>query len=446
MTFIQKFFIAVIFALICSLTISAQTNEVLAKIGDKALTVSDLEPQISAEIARLPQQIVELRKNELKKEIDNLLFDVEALASKTTREKLLDAEVKKRVAAPPAEQVQSIYDANRSVFGDATFEQAKGRIVNYLRREQEEQLSAGFADKLRVKHKVTIGVDVNSPALKPADVLATVGGKTITAAAFNERLKPLEYNLRYQAFDLKQQALSEAIFQNLIMAESAATNTPPNEIIQREISDKMRDFTDEERFKLNTALFEKLRVKHKVQILLQEPEAPVLKISADDDPAQGTATAPVTIVMFSDFQCPACSRTHPVVKEVLKNYSGKVRFVVRDFPLEEIHENAFRAAEAAGAANAQGKFFEYIDVLYQNQKALTDASLEKYAAQIGLNVQKFKADLASGRFSAEIRKDQEDGKFYGINSTPTIFVNGVKLNDLSAEGLKSLIEKALAKK
>ena len=110
-----------------------------------------------------------------------------------------------------------------------------------------------------------------------------------------------------------------------------------------------------------------------------------------------------------------------------------------------IHENAFRAALGAGAANAQGKFFEYTEILYKNQSALDNESLKKYAAQIGLNVQQFELDLNSEKTAAEVRKDIADGESYGINSTPTIYVNGVSVRILSVDGFRKAIDRALKK-
>jgi protein-disulfide isomerase len=149
--------------------------------------------------------------------------------------------------------------------------------------------------------------------------------------------------------------------------------------------------------------------------------------------------------MFSDFQCPACGRTHPVLKQVLAEYGDKVRFAVRDFPLENIHENAFQAALAANAARTQGKFFEYADVLYRNQEALDKASLVKYAGELGLNVKQFELDFSDAKAANEIRKDQADGRSYGIGGTPAIFVNGVKVQRLSADAFRRAIDRALSK-
>jgi len=128
---------------------------------------------------------------------------------------------------------------------------------------------------------------------------------------------------------------------------------------------------------------------------------------------------------------------------VMAEYADKIRFVVRNYPLESIHENAFRAALAAHAAHAQGKFFEYIEILYNNQNNLDDVSLKKYAAQIGLNQKQFDLDLGSGKFAAVVRQDLKDGTSHGVASTPTVYVNGVKVRANSAQGFRRAIERAL---
>jgi protein-disulfide isomerase len=174
-----------------------------------------------------------------------------------------------------------------------------------------------------------------------------------------------------------------------------------------------------------------------------EPAQPVQNISVDDDPSRGDVNAPVTVVEFTDFQCPACAAMNPVLDEVLKSYGNKVRFVIRDFPLNQ-HEFARKAAEAANAANAQGKFFEYTALLFKNQKALDVPSLKKYASEVGLDRARFDAALDRGVYAAEVENDIQDGEMYGVGSTPTIFINGVQLRTLSAEGLREAIDRAAA--
>ena len=198
--------------------------------------------------------------------------------------------------------------------------------------------------------------------------------------------------------------------------------------------------------RLDAAFAQRLRSGARVQIFLNEPQPPVQVISTGNSPARGgDASAPVTIVEFTDFQCPSCAAMNPAVEDALKTYGNRVRLVVRDFPLS-MHANARKAAEAAFAANAQGKFFEYIAILFKNQSALDDASLKKYASELGLDRARFDAALNSGQYAAQVSRDVEDGEAYGVDATPTFFINGVVLRNVTPEGLRSAIDSALAAK
>src|SRR5205807_9285210 len=193
--------------------------------------------------------------------------------------------------------------------------------------------------------------------------------------------------------------------------------------------------------KLETALANRLRAAAKVQVLLKEPAAPVLNVSAGNSPARGDTNAAVTIIEFTDFQCSACGAMYPVIEDVLKSYGNRVHFVIRNFPLTQLHANAFKAARAAQAAKAQGKFWEYIDFLFKNQSALDPDSLKKYATQVGLDRKRFDAEFDTDKYDAEIRRDIEDGEMYGVEGTPTVYINGVMLTQFSADGLRAAIEK-----
>lgn len=151
-----------------------------------------------------------------------------------------------------------------------------------------------------------------------------------------------------------------------------------------------------------------------------------------DSHIQGTKDAKVTLVEFGDFQCPACGASYPIITQLLNNYSGKVNFVFRNFPLA-IHKNAQSAAEAAEAAGAQGKFFEMYDALYQNQADWGESNKAmdfyiKYAQTIGLDVEKFKTDVTSNKYDSKIQNDINDGNALGVNATPTFFLNGEKIS------------------
>lgn len=163
-------------------------------------------------------------------------------------------------------------------------------------------------------------------------------------------------------------------------------------------------------------------------------------------PSKGPADAPVTIVAFSDFECPFCSRVVPTITELEKTYGNKVRIVWRNQPLP-FHQSALPAAEAAMEAFAQGKsdkFWQMHDKLFANQKALSRPDLEKYAAELGLDVPKFKAALDANKHDAEIKADQEIGNNVGARGTPSFFINGRSLRGAQpTEKFKELIDDEL---
>jgi protein-disulfide isomerase len=166
-------------------------------------------------------------------------------------------------------------------------------------------------------------------------------------------------------------------------------------------------------------------------------------VEGDSAPAFGPKDAKVTIVEFSDFQCPFCSRAADVAHKVKEKYSDKVRFVFRQFPLS-FHQNAHEAAEAALAANAQGKFWEYHDKLFQNQKALDRPSLEKYAKETGLNVDAFKKALDDKTYAATVDAEMKLGEEVAVDGTPTMFLNGARVaNPTDFDGISKQIEDAL---
>jgi Protein-disulfide isomerase len=430
--------------LLLSLAAFAQRTEpVLATANGRNYTAKNLSPDLEKAWRNLPSSVAEMRGMALSQMIAEALFEAEAKARGISVEKLLEG-VKAKVADPKDSEIEAVYEANRDALGGKSLDEVKPQIVAFLRREPEQKAIAQFVDVLRKKYKIAVLRNVNAPALKPADVLATVNGKAITVQAFEAKNRIAFYEMRAEVFDAVRHSLEETIFQDLVQAEAKAQNIEPSNLLAREITDRMRDFSNEERETLSEDFRSRLFTKYNVKFLLKEPEPVVQKISVDDDPSRGSANAPVTIVMFSDFQCPACSAAHPILEKVLAEYGDKVRFVVRDFPLEKIHKDAFLAAQAANAAHAQGKFFEYIDVLYRNQSALDIESLKKYAAELGLNTAQFELDLQSGKYADEVRRDIADGVSYGITGTPAIFVNGVKLRHISAKDFRAAIERALA--
>lgn len=171
---------------------------------------------------------------------------------------------------------------------------------------------------------------------------------------------------------------------------------------------------------------------------------------ADDDPVLGSPDAPVTVVEFSDFQCPFCEKFFQTVEPRLKEEyikTGKVRFVYRDFPISSIHEYAQKAAEAAECADEQDKFWIYHDRVFTEQANLNFESLKRWAADIGLDTAKFNQCLDSGKYASEVGSDLADGQKAGVAGTPGTFINNQFISGaVPYEQFKAAIDSELAKK
>ncbi|MDB4981075.1 MAG: DSBA-like thioredoxin domain protein [Myxococcales bacterium] len=169
-------------------------------------------------------------------------------------------------------------------------------------------------------------------------------------------------------------------------------------------------------------------------------------VAAGASHAKGPKNAPLQVVIFSDFQCPFCSRVEPTLTQMEKEYGGKVHMVWKNYPLP-FHNNAEPAAEAAMAAGAQGKFWEMHDKLFANQQSLDRPSLEKYAQELGLDMGKFKADLDGSKYKSVIDAEQKEGSAVGVNGTPAVFINGRKISGAYPfDTFKKIADQELAKK
>lgn len=168
-------------------------------------------------------------------------------------------------------------------------------------------------------------------------------------------------------------------------------------------------------------------------------------IDTAEAPAEGSAGAKVTLVEFADYECPHCKRFQPVLRQILDEFKGDVRLYFKHYPLPQ-HTNARLAAEAAVAAQKQGKFWQYQDKLWENQDSLTPAELEKYAKEIGLDLAKFRAEMDDAKTKARVQKDRVDGQTLGLASTPTLYINGREYTDAKdTESLREWIKEELSK-
>ena len=162
-------------------------------------------------------------------------------------------------------------------------------------------------------------------------------------------------------------------------------------------------------------------------------------------PMKGAANAKITLVEFADYECPHCKRFQPVLRQILEEFQGEVKLYFKHYPLPQ-HTSARLAAEAATAAQKQGKFWPFEEKLWANQDNLTPAELEKYAKEIGLDLAKFRQDLDSPAVKARVQKDRTEGSAAGISSTPTLFINGREYTDThDTESLREWIKEELVR-
>jgi protein-disulfide isomerase len=268
-----------------------------------------------------------------------------------------------------------------------------------------------------------------------------------------------------------KQALDTGKFRAKVEADSAAGNsvgangTPTffingRQFVGAQPFENFKTAIDEELGKANKLLASGTRLENLYAKMMEtlptappapaaqaaEAEPPVQDVQVGSAPVKGPANAPVTIVAFSDFECPFCSRVVPTLKQIEQEYEGKVRIAFKHQPLP-FHSNAKPAAAASMAAHEQGKFWEYHDKLFANQRALDRASLEKYAQELNLDMGKFKQALDSNKFAAQIEADSAEGMKLGANGTPTFFINGRTLvGALPADAFKRVIDEELKKK
>jgi protein-disulfide isomerase len=314
-------------------------------------------------------------------------------------------------------------------------------------------------------------------AAKPSDsgTVAMVGADPITAAEFEDLAGTKLFAVRTEEYKQKRALLEDVIDKRLLEKEGKARGISAEELLRVEVDAKVpavteaeqKDFYEknkprfgntpeadamkqiegglrQQRMRERQATFTKeLRDKAGVRILLDPPR---VAVSAGDDPAKGPATAPITIVEFSDFQCPYCSRVNPTLKQLDEKYGSKLRVVFRDFPLVQIHKEAVKAAEAAQCANDQGKFWEMHDKLFSNQSKLQVEGLKQSATEIGLDAAAFNQCLDSGKYTAEVQKDAEEGASYGVTGTPAFFINGRLLSGAQPlENFVTVIDEELAR-
>lgn len=287
-------------------------------------------------------------------------------------------------------------------------------------------------------------------------VVAVVNGTTITDAELTDAAQEDLKQFDMQVYKIKKGALDDLIEKKLIEEAAKKDGKSAEAYTKANIDDKIKKPSEEEikafydshkdqvggksfdevknsisQFMNRSAsqnarntLMAQLRKDAKVEIKIEPPR---VTVETGDNPGIGPKNAVITIVEFTDYECPFCGRVRPTITQILDKYKDQVRYVLRDYPLP-FHGNAKKAAEAAHCAGDQGKYWEMSKLLFQNQKALSISELKKDAQTVGLNQAKFDKCLDSGKYTKKVDENQAYGAKVGVNGTPAFFVNGIALS------------------
>jgi len=299
-----------------------------------------------------------------------------------------------------------------------------------------------------------VGTD-NRESAQDNDTIAVVSGKKITNQQLLPAIQGELFQLKVREFELKQKALDQLVDKQLLEQQAKKKGITPEELLRQEVDSKVADPSEAElkalyivqkeqlkrpfselreplskvlkNAKLQDArqsFYQSLRGQNsgqEVKVLLQKPK---FEFAPDPVRLRGDPNAPIQIVEYSDYQCPFCRSAEPTLKALLAKYPGQVNLSYRDLPLREIHPQADESAEAARCAGDQDKFWEYHDLLFENQGKLKHEDLLQHARNLKLEEKQFSACLASRKYKDLIQQEMQVGFAIGVTGTPGFFING----------------------
>lgn len=314
------------------------------------------------------------------------------------------------------------------------------------------------------------------PATEPAKiVVATVNGIEIADSDIEEKIKPELNKFEMELFKTKKEAVDEVIEEKLIELAGKKENKTPEvflrdyfeaniqapteeeikqfyDVRKKQLGDKSIEEAKEQiiqflnsnkRNALKTKLINDLKATADIKVLLQPPR---IEINTDNSPSKGPETAPITIVEFTDYQCPFCGKARPTLDKIFASYPDKVRHVLKDYPLS-FHKNARKAHEAAYCAGDQGKYWEMYKLLFENQSALTVNDLKRYAANLGLDTAMFNKCLDEGVNEKKVTENIIEARIAGVVGTPSFFINGIMVSGARPySDFKEIIDNELTRK
>lgn len=292
----------------------------------------------------------------------------------------------------------------------------------------------------------------------PGDTVAVIDGETVSRGELESAIAAQIAKLDEQAYGIRRDQLEELITTRLLMAEAKRRGTNVEHLVADEITKKVapvteadldafiasnrerlpgdpqairgqiRGYLEEQRTaERRTTFVEELRRKSKIEVLLKPPPVFRASIEVDGAPIRGPKVAPITIVEYSDFHCPYCRRVQPTLLQLLAKYPTQVRLVYKHLPLDNLHPQARKFAEASWCAAEQDRFWQFHDAVYNAANPIA-VPLADFAGKSGLDVAKFESCLASGKAAPIVQAQADEGARHGVNGTPGFFINGRALS------------------
>ncbi len=306
-----------------------------------------------------------------------------------------------------------------------------------------------------------------------SQVVATIDGNPILASELEGTVKNQMQRIETQIYQIKKQGLEELINDKLIENAAKKKGQSVEEYLKEEVDSKVIEPSEDEvkslyearkgkdtlpfekvkdqvidflkQSKKNRArqeLLAKLKNETDIKILLEPPR---ISVNIDNAPSIGPKDAKITLVEFSDYQCPFCKRARATIWQLVDDYKDKIRYVFQDFPLS-FHQYAKKAHEAARCAGEQNKYFDYNKKLFDNQNNLTIDDLKKYARELKLDAEKFNKCLDSGKYAKTVEESMSAGLNAGVTGTPAFFINGIMISGAQPiSAFKEIIEDELKK-
>jgi protein-disulfide isomerase len=336
-----------------------------------------------------------------------------------------------------------------------------------------------IASHLIIPYENGLHASHRSQDQEDADVLAKVGGETISTEHLGVAVASRVLELEKEIYRAKREQIDQMVAERIFRKEADQQGISLEEYVNKKLAEipvevgeqeidtyyqenlgRWRDWKgtmEDLRARIRTYLEQQKRYaelmkhasslesKYGVAVYIKEPTVRVSKVNIEGSHAVGPPDAPVMVVEFSDYQCPACRSGHSVVMTLREAYKGKIRWVFKDFPLKR-HKDAAAAAEAARCAGDQNRFWDYQDVLYGSQEEFTPEKFEQFAKQLGLNSDVFRQCVQSGKFKSHVENDIAEAKRIGVDRTPSFIINGKLTTGVPAyEDFKKIVDAELRK-